>query len=274
MAAARKPAPATAAPIRVGIGGWTFAEWRGRFYPPGLPHAQELAFASRQLTSIEINGTFYRHQSPQSFATWAETVPDGFVFAVKAHRATTHGKILTDSGSAIERFLASGLTALGPKLGPILWQFPPTRTFDPETAAAFLALLPASQDGLPLRHAIEARHPSFEDPAWIALLRRHKVACVTVDSDKQALRGDATAPFAYVRLQRNTAAAAEGYDPAALDAWAARLDRWATGTPVTDLTLTAPAEKIAPAECFTYFISGDKAHAPIAARALIARLSK
>ena len=274
MAAARTPPGGKAADIRVGIGGWSFADWRGSFYPAGLPHACELEFASRALTSIEINGTFYRHQSPQSFAAWAETAPDGFVFAVKAHRATTHGKLLADSGPAIERFLDSGLTALGPKLGPILWQFPPTRKFDPETAAAFLALLPASQDGVQLRHAVEARHPTFEDPAWIALLRKHKTACVIVDSDKQALHGDVTAPFRYLRLQRNTAASPEGYAADALDAWAARLSTWSAGSPVSDLPLIAPAEKGTPADCFVYFISGDKAQAPTAARAMMSRFEK
>ena len=273
MAAAKASPRKNNPSIRVGIGGWSFPDWRRSFYPAGLPHARELEFASRALTSIEINGTFYRHQSPKSFTTWAETAPEGFVFAVKAHRATTHGKILADSGPAIGRFLASGLTALGPKLGPILWQFPPTRKFDPETAAAFLALLPAAQDGLPLRHAIEARHPSFEDPAWIALLRQHKAACVIVDSDKQSLQDDVTAPFLYLRLQRNEATA-QGYDPAALNAWAARAKTWTAGKPVTDLPLIAPAKKTSPADCFIYFISGDKAHAPTAAKAMMERVGK
>ena len=261
--------------IRIGIGGWNFAEWRGSFYPTGLPHARELEYASRQVTSIEINGTFYRHQPPSSFANWAAATPDDFVFAVKAHRATTHGKLLAESGPAIRRFLEAGITALGPKLGPILWQFAPTKKFAPDQATAFLAALPAAQDGLKLRHAIEARHPSFDDPAWIALLRDHGVASVIIDSDKQALRGDQTAPFIYARLQRNNSEAREGYDSAALDAWAARVRHWSAGAPVRDLDLTDAATSPKPArtDCFIYFISGDKARAPDAARALIGRLA-
>jgi len=262
--------------IRVGIGGWSFAPWRGSFYPAGLPHARELEYASSQLTSIEINGTFYRHQSEASFAAWAEAVPDNFVFAVKAHRATTHGKILADSGPAIERFLHSGIAALGEKLGPILWQFPPTRKFDPASAAAFLESLPLDLSGRNLMHAVEARHASFDDPAWFELLRRRGIAHVIVDSDKQVLRGDRTAAFCYLRLQRNTADEKAGYPTDALDAWADRVTRWSHGEAVNDLPMADPGSAVArsTADCFVYFISGDKAHAPIAARALMARLKQ
>jgi uncharacterized protein YecE (DUF72 family) len=264
------------ASIRVGIGGWDFADWRGSFYPKGLPRARELEHASRQLTSIEINGTFYRHQSEASFAAWAAATPDDFVFSVKAHRATTHGKADSDPAPAIEKFLNSGIAALGKKLGPILWQFPPNRKFVPAQAGRFLACLPKTLGRQKLRHAIEARHPSFDDPAWIAMLRKQAVACVIVDSDKQALRGDRTAPFVYARLQRNEADAPEGYNSAALKAWPPRFRAWAAGTAVTDLPLTAPAPAAArrPAECFVYFISGDKARAPDAARALMKRLAR
>jgi uncharacterized protein YecE (DUF72 family) len=263
------------ATIRVGIGGWNFPPWRGSFYPAALPRARELDYASRELTSIEINGTFYRHQAAASFAAWAAATPKDFVFAVKAHRATTHGKVLADSGPAIERFLKSGISALGRKLGPILWQFPTTRKFDPEQAAAFLRCLPPRLDGLKLRHAVEARHPSFDDAAWIALLRSACVASVIVDSDKQALRGDRTADFCYLRLQRNAADAPEGYDAASLDAWADRLQCWRSGRKVADLELSNPAaiKGRAGADCFVYFISGDKARAPDAARAMIRRVS-
>jgi uncharacterized protein YecE (DUF72 family) len=258
--------------IRVGIGGWDFAEWRGSFYPKGLPRARELEHASRQLTSIEINGTFYRHQSEASFAAWAAATPDDFVFSVKAHRATTHGKADSDPAPAIEKFLTSGVAALGKKLGPILWQFPPNRKFYPAQAAHFLACLPTTLNGKRLRHAIEARHPSFDDAAWIALLRKPGVASVIIDSDKQSLRGDRTAGFVYARLQRNAAEAPEGYAADALDQWALRFRNWASGTAVSDLPLTGPAGAQRPADCFVYFISGDKARAPDAARALIRRL--
>jgi uncharacterized protein YecE (DUF72 family) len=249
----------TLASIRVGVGGWTFALWRGTFFPAGMPHAQELAYASTQLTSIEINGTFYRHQTPASFAAWRDATPEGFVFAVKAHRATTQSRDLAAAAPAIERFIGGGLEELGPKLGPILWQFAPTT-------------LPATLNGAPLMHAIEARHPSFDDPAWVGLARTYGVAIAIVDSDKQALRGDITGGFVYARLQRNSADAPEGYDTASLDAWAARLRRWAAGQAVEDLPLAGPPAASRPLACFAYCISGDKERAPDAARALIGRL--
>jgi uncharacterized protein YecE (DUF72 family) len=254
------------------MGGWNFAEWRGSFYPKGLPHAQELAYASARLSSIEINGTFYRHQSPQSFASWRHGTPDGFVFSVKAHRATTHGKDFGIDAQAIDRFLDSGLAELGDKLGPIFWQFPHTRKFDAARCGFFLDSLPRTLAGRPLRHAIEARHPSFEDPAWIALLRAHGVAMVIVESEKQALRGDVTADFVYARLQMNQADAPEGYASTALDAWAARLQAWSKGKQVKDLELTASPAKPAPLDCFAYFISGDKARAPDSAMSMLKRL--
>jgi len=238
--------------IRAGIGGWTFAPWRGSFFPEGLPHARELEHASRQVTTIEINGTFYRQQSEASFAKWRDETPEGFVFAVKAHRATTHSK---QAGDAVARFLGSGIAALGEKLGPVLWQFPPLRKLDLAAMGAFVESLPASLGTLRLRHAIEARHASFFDPAYVALLRAHGVAQVIVDSDKQALAEDLTADFVYARLQRNEAGAPEGYDSAALDGWAAKAKAWAKSR-----------------DCFVYFISGDKERAPDAARAFLGRL--
>ena len=266
---ARRPAGGR---IHVGIGGWTFAPWRGRFFPAGLPHAQELAYASARLTAIEINGTFYRHQSPATFASWRDETPDGFVFAVKAHRATTQGRDLAAAGPAIERFLESGVTELGAKLGPILWQFAPTKRFDADAMELFLAMLPTEIDGVALRHAIEARHASFLDPAWPALAARYGVAVAIIDSDKQALRGDATADFIYARLQRNAADAPEGYASEALDAWAGRLARWSCGQPVDDLACAIPARPDSRA-CFAFFISGDKERAPEAAEAMLRRLA-
>lgn len=249
------------AAIRAGIGGWTFAPWRGgAFYPDGLPHARELEHASRHVTTIEINGTFYRQQTEASFAKWRDETPDGFVFAVKAHRATTQTTDMAKAEAAISRFLGSGLEALGEKLGPILWQLPPTRKFDEGAMKAFLALLPEKLGAITLRHAVEARHPSFADPTHAALLRKHGVALVIVDSDKQALTHEITAPFVYARLQRNDQAAPEGYDSAALDDWAGRARSWAAGKSAR--------------ECFIYFISGDKQRAPDAAQAFIRRLAR
>ena len=238
--------------VRAGIGGWTFAPWRGTFFPKGLPRARELEHASRQLTTIEINGTFYRQQSEASFARWRDETPKGFVFAVKAHRATTHTK---EPGDAVARFVSSGITALGEKLGPILWQFPPLRKLDLGAMAAFLGSLPRTAGGLELRHAVEARHASFADPAYVALLRAHGVAQVIVDSEKQSLAEDLTADFVYARLQRNAADAPEGYRSAALDSWVAKAKSWAVTR-----------------DCFVYFISGDKERAPDSARAFLARL--
>lgn len=256
----------------IGIGGWTFAPWRGTFYPKGLPHAQELYYASRQITSIEINGTFYRTQDPASFATWRDTAPPGFVFSIKASRGTTHLKDITAAAPAIERFLGSGLLALGPALGPILWQFPHTKKFDPAAFAAWLRLLPKDRDGMGLRHVVEARHPSFTDPAFIGLLREYGVANAIIGSDKHVLQGDLTAPFVYVRLQHNAAGGVEGYDGALLDRWAERARAWQAGRPVTDLPLLGTPPDPAPRDCFIYFIGGDKERAPDAARALLKRL--
>lgn len=258
--------------VHVGVGGWTFAPWRGTFYPPGLTHAKELAYAGSKLTAIEINGTFYRTQTPASFAKWRGEVPDGFVFAVKAPRVTTHRTALAESEPAVVRFLESGLLELGDRLGPILWQFPPTRKFAPEQFTAFLSLLPASHRGVKLRHVIEARHDSFTVPEWFVLLRRHDVAAAIIDSDKQTLLGDLTAPFVYARLQRNAEAEPEGYETAALDRWAERVGAWTTGRPVEDLPMAGPAPDPAPRECFVFFISGDKVRAPDSAQAFLGRL--
>ena len=160
--------------IRVGIGGWTFEPWRGSFYPKGLAHAKELAYASSKLTTIEINGTLYRTQTPATFAKWRKEVPDGFVFSVKGPRYVVQKRVLAEAGESLGFFLKSGITELGDRLGPILWQFAPTKKFDAADFAAFLAMLPAKLDGLRLRHAVEVRHPSFATPQFIALLRQHQ----------------------------------------------------------------------------------------------------
>ena len=256
--------------IRVGIGGWTFPPWRGTFYPPGLPHARELEHASRQVTTIEINGTFYGAQKPSSFAAWRDTAPDGFVFSLKASRYCTNRRDLGAAGESVERFLGGGMMELGPKLGPILWQFPHTRRFEPEFAA-FLDLLPPARDGVPLRHVIEARHPTFADPAYVALLRERGIAHAVCDSDKHTLFGDRTAAFSYARLERNDDDMPDGYDAPALERWAARARAWVAGEG-TDLPLVADPGPAVAGDCFVYFISGDKVRAPDAARSLLRRL--
>ena len=256
--------------IRVGIGGWTFPPWRGTFYPPGLPHARELEHASRHVTSIEINGTFYGAQKPETFAAWRDATPDGFVFSVKASRYATNRRDLSAAGESVQRFLDGGVLELGPKLGPILWQFPHTRKFEPGFAV-FLDLLAASHQGVALRHVIEARHPSFADPAYVTLLRDRGIAHAICDSDKHTLFGDLTAPFAYARLERNDDDAPDGYETAALDAWVARVQGWAAGRG-SDLPLLTKAPRATKRDCFVYFISGDKVRAPMAAMAALARL--
>ena len=260
--------------IRVGIGGWVFPPWRGVFYPPGLAQARELEHASRRVTAIEINGTFYGAQKPESFRRWHDQTPDDFVFSVKASRYATHRRELAGAGASVERFITGGVLELGPKLGPILWQFPPSTRFDVADFAAFLALLPAEAGGRALRHVVEIRHQSFADQRFIALLRRHRVAVALIDSDKHPLIADVTSDFVYARLRRSVASEPAGYPPAALDAWAERFRRWSAGGEPGDLPRHDPAPPPSQArDCFVYFISGAKEHNPAAAEALIARVA-
>jgi uncharacterized protein YecE (DUF72 family) len=259
--------------IRVGIGGWTYEPWRGPFYPPGLRQADELAHASRALTSIEINGTFYRTQTPASFRKWADETPDDFVFALKGPRYATNRGRLAEAGPAIERFFGSGMHELGAKLGPISWQFAPTKKFDPEDFAAFLALLPQEVEGQPVRHALEVRHDSFRDPAFVSMARGASAAIVYADHATYPAIADLTADFVYARLMGCAEEEETGYPPAALDAWAARLKTWSEGAEPQDLPrVAAPVGKPAPRDCFVYFISGAKVRAPAAAGALLGRL--
>ncbi len=260
--------------IRVGIGGWTFAPWRGAFYPKGLPHAQELRHAAAHVSSIEINGTFYRTQTPASFLKWTSETPDDFVFSLKALRYTTHRKPLADAGESIARFLASGPLALGDKLGPILWQFAPFTKFDPADFGAFLKLLPAEQEGRRLRHVIEARHESFADPKAIALMRDHNVAYAIIESDKHAVIEDVTADFVYLRLEQSQEDEPTGYSKKNLDRWAKRIAAWAGGGEPDDATrlLDKKAPKAKARDVYAYFISGAKVRNPAAAMAMIERV--
>jgi uncharacterized protein YecE (DUF72 family) len=260
--------------IRVGIGGWVYKPWRGLFYPKGLPQAQELEHASRRLTSIEINGTFYGAQKPASFRRWHAETPDTFVFSVKGPRFATHRSNLAESKPTIERFFGTGVLELAEKLGPIFWQFPATTKFDAANFATFLDLLPQRIDGRTIRHAVEIRHPSFATPAAVALFRQRGVALVFVDGDGYLPFRDVTADFVYARLRNTIATEPTGYPPAALDTWAKRFRCWAEGGEPADVERVDPAP--APGrsrDCFVYFISGAKERAPGAAEAMIKRLA-
>ncbi|HEY9216488.1 MAG TPA: DUF72 domain-containing protein, partial [Phenylobacterium sp.] len=208
--------------IRAGIGGWTFEPWRGVFYPKGLKHAAELAYASRQVTAIEINSTYYSMQKPQSWAKWRDETPEGFVFTIKGSRFCTNRRVLADAGEGMARFLDQGLVELGDRLGPILWQFMPTKKFDPDDFAAFLALLPASHGGLVLRHAVEVRHESFAVPEFVALCRKHGVAVCISENVAYPMVPDITAGFVYARLLGGADDIPTGYPPDGLDQWAQR----------------------------------------------------
>jgi len=266
----------TAAAIRVGVGGWTFEPWRGPFYPKGLPQKRELEYASHHLTSIEINGTYYGSQKPESFARWYEETPDGFVFSVKGPRFATNRRVLAEAGASIERFVGGGVLRLKEKLGPINWQMLPTKQFDPEDFEAFLRLLPAEADGQALRHVVELRHASFACTECIALLRKYRIAAVVADHAKHPMLPDPTAPFIYVRLQRASEQEEQGYPPDGLAQWAERARTWAGGGTPADLPAAAPPQHKAPRarEVFIYMINGFKPKAPAAAMALIERLGE
>jgi uncharacterized protein YecE (DUF72 family) len=255
--------------IRVGIGGWNFPEWRGTFYPKGLVQSQELHFAAQALTSIEINGTFYRTPSAESFAKWAAEVPDGFVFSVKGPMSVVGKGVLAETGPALEKFFSSGVLGMGDRLGPFFWQFMPAKKFDPKDVEAFFKMLPKEREGVKLRHAVEARHATFAVPAFVDLAREYGVTIVLVDSEKHPLIADPTGDFLYLRLQRTQEKVATGYKPADINTWAARAKAWEAGGVPDDLELLGkkPAKK--KRDVFVYFISGAKVRNPAAAQAMI-----
>ena len=259
--------------IRVGIGGWTYEPWRKTFYPAGLPHSRELEYASRQVTAIEINGTFYRTQKPESFAKWRDETPDGFVFSVKAPRYATIRRVLGEAGEAIERFVDSGLGVLGAKHGPVLWQFAPTKRFEADDFESFLKLLPKDIGGRPARHVLEPRHSSFLNREFIALARTYRAAIVFTDSDDHPRFGDLTADFVYARLVKSRASLKTGYDAISLDAWAKIVQTFARGgAPKEFPRIDAGRAGSIPRDAFVFFINGAKERAPAAARDLLARL--
>ncbi|MBB3655810.1 uncharacterized protein YecE (DUF72 family) [Rhizobium sp. BK650] len=283
--------------IRIGISGWTYAPWRGVFYPKGLAQKRELAYASRKFASIEINGTFYGLQKPDAFASWRDETPDGFVFSVKGSRYITHLKRLRDIEKPLANFLASGLLRLGPKLGPILWQFPPRQKFDAELFDNFLAMLPRDTDAAadmakqhderldgrawtksertqPMRHALEIRHDSFCAPEFIELMRKHKVGLVVADTVEWPLLMDVTADFIYCRLHGSEQLYVSGYDDESLDRWAGRIDAWAHGIEPDDANrIKPPLQRSARGrDVYVYFDNDAKVRAPADARSLAAKL--
>jgi len=263
------------APVRIGVGGWTYEDWRGNFYPEGLVQKRELEYASRRLSSIEINGTFYRTQKPESFERWRDETPSGFVFALKAPRYATQRRVLAEAGPSIERFVAGGLTRLGDRLGPINWQFLPTKVFEPDDFAAFLGLLPHSLDGRTLRHAVEVRHESFRSPEFVELARSHGVAIVLSADGTHPQIADRTADFVYARIMGTREDEELGYPARELDGWARRAEALASGARPKELDyVSARAEPVASRDVFLYVISGHKVRNPRAAMALQERLGE
>ncbi|AKS19673.1 DUF72 domain-containing protein [Xanthomonas campestris pv. campestris] len=284
--------------IRIGISGWRYARWRGTFYPTGLAQRRELAYAGRCFPSVEINGSFYSLQRPESYQSWHDETPDDFVFAVKGPRFVTHMKRLRDCEQALANFFASGVLRLGPKLGPILWQLPPSLRFDDAVLDAFLTSLPRDTEAAlalarkrdttlmhgrtalsidrkrPLRHALEMRHPSFCDPSCMKLLRKHKVGVVVADTaGKFPYLEDVTADFVYLRLHGDAQLYASGYSDHALDRWGERIAAWAAGGEPSDAQRIGPrASKRARRDVYCYFDNDMKVHAPFDARGLMQRL--
>ncbi|MGP1281676.1 MAG: DUF72 domain-containing protein [Parasphingopyxis sp.] len=261
--------------IRAGIGGWTYKPWRGTFYPKGLRQADELDYAASRLGAIEINGTYYRLQKPESFAKWRDATPDGFKFTVKASRYCTNRKDLRETEESIGKFLGQGIAELGDKLGPLFWQFMPTKKFDPEEFGAFLAMLPKQHAGIELRHALEVRHESFVCAAFVELARQHNAAIVCAHSGKYPRIDDQTADFSYARLLGAREDVETGYPEAELDAWADTARTWAEGRRPDGPAYLAPEEPAPDGrDVYMFFINGAKVRAPAAAQALIARTTQ
>ena len=261
--------------IRAGIGGWTFAPWRNNFYPAGLVQWRELEYASRQLSAIEVNGTYYGAQKPATYAKWRDETPPHFMFSAKAPMRIMQSRVLAKTGAQVEDFLG-GIAELGDRLGPIVWQFDRGQRIERGDFTAFLELLPREADGRRLRHVLDVRDPGFVDAAYIALARQHGMATVFTDSDEHPSFADVTADFVYARLMRSRSGIATGYAPSELEGWAARAQAWAMGGEPADLPRIAPPAQATatPRDVFVYFISAAKERNPAAAMALIAQLSQ
>jgi uncharacterized protein YecE (DUF72 family) len=259
--------------IKIGVGGWTYEPWRGTFYPEALAQKRELEYAAGKLTSIEVNGTFYGAQKPETFARWRDETPDGFVFALKAPRYATHRRTLAEAGPTIERFLNGGVLELKDKLGPINWQLMPTTKFDAADFEAFLKLLPQKVAGRAIRHAVEVRHDSFRVAELVDMARHYGVAIVVAGDSDYPQIADITAPFVYARIMGTQSDEPLGYSRAALDRWAKRAEQWAGGRVPEDLeTLTPLKGAREDRDVYLYVISGHKVANPAAAQALIERI--
>lgn len=259
--------------VRVGIGGWTYAPWRNNFYPPKLVQRRELEYASRQLRAIEINGTYYGAQKAATYAKWAAETPEGFVFSLKAPRYIVESKRLADAGKGASGFIHGGLAEMGDRLGPVLWQLPPSRPFEAGDLAAFLDSLPRELNGQPLRHVLEVRHASFLGEAYVELARSYRVPTVFTDSPDYPSLADLTGDFNYARLMRSADAIPTGYAPAELDRWAGHAREWATGKDIATLPHVAALQPQArPRDVFVFFISAAKHRNPAAAMALQSRV--
>jgi len=284
------------AQLRIGISGWRYAPWRGKFYPKDLRQKDELAYAGRQFSTIEINGTFYSLQRPESFGAWHDAAPDDFVFAVKGPRYITHMRRLTEVETPLANFFASGVLRLGKKLGPVLWQLPPSFAFDPQRLARFFDLLPRDTKGAArlaakhdgklrhrawlkaggnrlVRHALEIRHDSFRDPAFIKLLRRYGIGLVVADTVELPLLMDATSDFVYVRLHGSRQLYASGYDARDLAVWGRRIRAWLSGEEAKGIHAGPPAPR-RKRDVYVYFDNDAKVRAPFDAKALIEKLNR
>jgi len=259
--------------IRAGMGGWNYEPWRTTFYPKHVSKNQQLHYASRQVTAIEINGTFYRLQSPAVFAKWRDETPDDFVFSVKAPRFLVNRRDLRTAAESLPRFINSGLSQLQAKLGPLLWQLAPTKLFDAAEVDGFLGMLPGEVAGIPLRHAFEVRHESFMTPEYLQIARKHRVATVFADTDEHPSFADATTDFIYARLMRTVSSEPTGYARTALATWATRAGQWASGEDASGLPrVEQVGRKEGVRDVFVFFISGAKEHAPAAAQHLLTLL--
>ena len=259
--------------IYIGIGGWTFEPWRGVFYPEKLAQAKELAYAASKLTAIEINGTYYGSQKPESFRKWAREVPDGFIFSLKGPRFTTNRRVLAEAGDSVKRFYDSGVLELGDRLGPVLWQFAPTKKFDEADFGKFLELLPRKLDGRALRHVVEVRHDSFCTPGFIALLRQFETPVVYAEHHTYPAISDVVSDFVYARLQKGNDEIKTCYPPKQLDAWAKRFQLWAGGSEPDDLPrIDDTKPKKIPRDVFAFVIHEGKVRAPAGAMELIERV--
>ena len=256
--------------IRVGIGGWTFAPWRDNFYPKGLVQRRELEYASRHVSTIEVNGTWYGAQKPATYAKWRDETPDGFVFSAKAPKRITMSRTLANTGAQVDAFLGD-IATLGDKLGPIVWQFEPPRRMDVDDFSEFLALLPAQVDGRTMRHVLDVRLHDFVDAGYLALARQHGMAAVFTDSEEHPSFADVTADFVYARLMRSRSEIAQGYPDDALQRWAQRARQWAGGGEPDDLPrlTTGPTTPSPRRDVYVYFISSAKERNPAAAMALL-----